>query len=102
MIPSLPAGFSLEKLKDSYRINVIQSTEDMSIVKLVPLIPSSILQELQITLDEKAIPIEISMTERTRDKIYITFPKREFNISIPDEAYSTRVPEGVKVRKRTK
>jgi outer membrane lipoprotein-sorting protein len=101
-IPSLPAGFSLEKLKERYRIDVIQSAESSSVVKLTPLIPSGMIQELLITLDEKGVPVEISMTERTQDKIRITFPKREFNLAIPDETFSTRAPEGVKVRKRTK
>lgn len=101
-VPSLPAGFSLEKLKERYNIEVIQSSSSSSVVKLTPLIPSSMIKELLIKLDEKGVPSDIKMIERTQDKIHITFPKKEFNIFISDETFSISVPDGVKVRKRTK
>jgi outer membrane lipoprotein carrier protein len=101
-LPSLPGGFSVEKLREHYYIELLEQSSNKYILKVTPVIKSNIFREIMITLDEKAIPVEVKMVERTGDDTVIRFIKRETNIAIPEEVFSVKVPEGVKIRKYLK
>lgn len=100
--PSLPVSFSIENLTKRYRIEVLEAKSHTYILKVKPVIETMPIREILITLDEKATPIEVKMTERTGDSTNISFSNTKVNIIIPDETFSMKVPDGVHVRNNLK
>jgi len=97
--PSLPVSFSIESLTKRYHIEVIEAGAHRYILKVTPIIESMPLREIIITLDERATPLEVKMIERTGDSSVIKFTNMKVNITIPEESFSMKVPEGVSLRK---
>ncbi|MBM4137103.1 MAG: outer membrane lipoprotein carrier protein LolA [Nitrospira sp.] len=100
--PSLPVSFSIENLSKRYRTEVLEAKSYRYVLKVKPVIEMMPIREILITLDEKATPIEVKMTERTGDITIIRFSNMKVNIMIPDETFSMKVPEGVHVRNNLK
>ena len=98
-LPFVPEGFSIDRLRERYRIEVLQATEGRYHLKLTPITQSKLPLEIIITLDERAIPLEIKLTERTGDYTVIRFAKAQLNIGLPEELFSMKLPPDVKIRR---
>lgn len=97
--PSLPGSFSIEKLKERYQIEVLKTKGSRYLLRLTPIIKAMPLREIVITLDEKGAPSEVKMVERTGDSTVIRFTNMQINITIPEESFGMKLPEGVKIRR---
>jgi outer membrane lipoprotein-sorting protein len=98
-LPFVPGGFSIDRLRERYRIEVLETTDRRHHLSLTPITQSKFLMEIIITLDDSATPLEIRITERTRDYTLISFAKAQLNISLPEELFDMKLPAGVKMRK---
>jgi|GEM_PF-1629120 outer membrane lipoprotein-sorting protein len=97
--PSFPASFSIESLLERYRVDIVEAKASGYVLKIVPVSAATPVREIIITLNEKAVPVEIKMFERTGDKTEIRFRNLKVNGMISDDVFSMKVPEGVTIRR---
>jgi outer membrane lipoprotein-sorting protein len=98
--PSLPNTFTIEKLRDLYRIDITESTAGPYVLKLTPLAGSLLIKEMIISLDGQGAPQEVRLSEKSGDRTVIKFSKVRINENIPENSLSLEVPPGVKVRRQ--
>jgi outer membrane lipoprotein-sorting protein len=97
--PSFPASFSIESLLERYRVDIVEAKASGYVLKIVPVSAATPVREIIITLNEKAVPVEIKIFERTGDKTEIRFRNLKVNGMISDDVFSMKVPEGVTIRR---
>ncbi len=98
-LPLLPGPFSVELLMNHYDIKDIKRENNRYVIKLQPIQRRSLLTELTVEIDNRGLPLKVELRESGGDSTIILFKNRKLNPHLPDELFSTEVPEGIKVRR---